>query len=134
MLGRIIVSVGLLILVLMLGLAPMQATSGDNSARLSGPVRLSDAVRWENALASAAIDAQRGNYEQARQSASDFFTFLREETSKDVESVFSQPQKESARSLLAQRDQIIAMLGRGDAASIDLLSDVFVSFRKIMSK
>ena len=134
MLGRIIVSVGLLILVFMLGLAPMQATSGDNSASLSGPARLLDAVRLENALASAAIDAQRGNYEQARQSASDFFTFLREEMSKGVESAFSQAQKDSVQPLLAKRDQIIALLARGDAASTDLLSDVFVSFREVMSK
>ena len=134
MVGRVIVSVGLLILVLMLGLAPMQATSGANSASLSGSARQWDAVRLENALASAAIDAQRGNYEQARQSASDFFTFLREEMSKGVESAFSQAQKDSVQPLLAKRDQIIALLARGDAASTDLLSDVFVSFREVMSK
>ena len=134
MLGRIIVSVGLLILVFMLGLAPMQATSGYDAAGLSGSARQWDAVRLEIALASAAIDAQRGDYEQARQSASNFFAFLREETSKGVESVFSQAQKEGAQSLLAQRDQIMTMLDRSDAASTDLLSDVFVSFRKIMSK
>lgn len=79
MLGRIIVSVGLLILVFILGLAPMRATSGDNSALLADPARQLHAVRLENALASAAIDAQRGNYEQARQAASGFFAFLREE-------------------------------------------------------
>jgi len=134
MVYRIIVSVGLLILVFMLGLAPMQATSGDNSALLANPARQLHAVRLENALASAAIDAQRGDYEQARQAASDFFAFLSEEASKGVESAFSQVQKDGMRPLLAQRDQIITMLGRGDAASTDVLSDVYVSFRKIMNK
>jgi hypothetical protein len=134
MVCRIIVSVGLLILVFMLGLAPMQATSGDNSALLADPARQLHAVRLENTLASAAIDAQRGDYEQARQAASDFFAFLREEASKGAESAFSQLQTDGMQSLLAHRDQIITLLARGDAASAELLSGAYVSFRKVMSK
>ena len=134
MMRRIIISVGLLILVFMLGFAPMWVRSRDNSVRLSDATRQLDVVRLENALASAAIDAQRGDYEQARQSASDFFTLLRAETSKGVESAFSQTQKDGIQPLLAKRDQIITLLARGDAASADLLSDVYVSFREVMNK
>jgi len=50
---------------------------------------------------------------QARQAASDFFTFLRAEMSKDVDSALSQAQEDGAQLLLAQRDQIITLLARG---------------------
>jgi len=85
----------------------------------------------ENDLASAAIGARRGEYETARQVASDFFTALRAETDKGVDSAFSQARIDGAQPLFAQRDQIVTLLARGDGASADLLSDLYVSYRKL---
>ena len=87
----------------------------------------------ENSLASAAIDARRGDYETARQAASDFFTSLRAETSKGVDSALSQAQIDGLQPLLTQRDEIITLLARGDTTSADLLSDLYVSYRKIVN-
>ncbi len=84
-------------------------------------------------LASAAIDARLGDYETARQGASDFFTNLRAETDKGVDSALSQAQKDGAQRLFTRRDEIITLLARGDAASADLLSDLFVSYRKLVN-
>jgi hypothetical protein len=103
------------------------------SSSLAEAERQSSLARMENSLAAAANFAQRGDYETARQDASDFFTFLRAETSEGVESNLSQAQKDGAQPLLAQRDQIITALARGDAASADLLSDVYASYRKLVN-
>jgi hypothetical protein len=85
----------------------------------------------ENALASAAIGARRGEYEAARQDASDFYTALRSETDRGADSPLSQAQIDGAQPLFAQRDQIITLLVRGDGAAADLLSDLYVSYRKL---
>jgi hypothetical protein len=90
-------------------------------------------AKMQNSLGSAAIDARRGDYELARQAASDFFTFLRAETSKGVDSALSQAQKDAAQPLFAQRDQIITLLARGDVASADMLSDLYVAYRKLVN-
>jgi cytochrome P450 len=99
------------------------------SSRLARAERQLSLAKMQNSLASAAIDARRGDCETARLAASDFFTALRAETSTDVDSVLSQAQKDGAQPLLALRDETITLLARGDVASADLLSDLYVSFR-----
>jgi hypothetical protein len=88
----------------------------------------------QNTLASAAIDAQRGDYESARQAASSFFTSLRTEVNKGNDSGFSQAQKEGVEAVFTRRDEIISLLARNDPAATERLSDVYVSFRELMSK
>lgn len=68
------------------------------------------------ALASATIDARSGNYEPARQAASNFFTDLRTEIDKGSESVFDQSQRENLTTLLTPRDEVVTLLSRGDPA------------------
>jgi len=111
----------------------LRGTPDDGTAapRLTSLIALG-AMKWEP-RASAAIDARRGDYETARQAASDFFTVLRAETNKGVDSALSQAQKDGAQPLFTQRDQIITLLARGDAASADLLSDLYVSYRKLVN-
>jgi len=130
---RVIIYVALLLLAFLLGFVPMWLKSRECSSSLSDAERQSSLAKMQNTLASAAIDARRGDYETARQAASDFFTVLRAETSEDIESALSQAQKDGAQPLLAQRDQTITLLARGDAASADLLSDLYVSYRKLVN-
>jgi hypothetical protein len=89
----------------------------------------------QNSLASAVIDARRGEYELARQTASDFFTALREqmEVSPD-KSVITEVQRERLGGLLAGRDEIITLLARSDPAAAERLSDMYVSYRQAMTK
>jgi hypothetical protein len=117
----------------LLGFVPMWIKSRACASRLDEAERQSSLARMENSLVSAAMDARRGDFETARVAASDFFTVLRAATSTDVDSALSQAQKDGARPLLAQRDQIITLLSRGDVASADLLSDLYVSYRKLMN-
>ena len=88
----------------------------------------------ENTLASAAIDARRGDYEPARQSASNFFTSLRAEIDKGNDSFLSRTQIAELQPVLAPRDEIITLVSRSDPASADRLSDLYVSCRRIMKR
>jgi hypothetical protein len=130
---RFIIYVALLLLAFLLGFVPMWFKSRACSSSLAEAGRQSILARMETSLASAAIDARRGDYETARQAASDFFTVLRVETDKGASSALSQAQKDGAQPLFTQRDQIITLLARGDAASADLLSDLYGSYRKLMN-
>ena len=131
---RFILYVALLLLAFLLGLVPMWWVNSQCSSNLAEAERQSSLARMENSLASAAIDAQRGDYETARQAASDFFTSLRTETNKGVDSALSQAEITSLQPLVTQRDEIITLLARGDATSADLLSDLYVSYRTIVNR
>ncbi len=132
MLGFILY-VALLLAVFLRGFVPRWLKSRRCSCRLSEAERQSSLDKMQIGLASAAIDARRGDFETARVAASDFFTALRAETDKGVDSALSQEQVAGVQPLLAQRDQIITLLARGDAASADLLSEVYVSFRRLVN-
>jgi len=93
-----------------------------------------DLARMQNTLASAAIDAHRGDYESARATASSLFTSLRAEASKGDDSILSQAQKDGVEPLFARRDELISLLARNDPAAAERLSDLYVSFRELMTK
>ena len=79
-------------------------------------------------LANAAISARRGEYETARQRASDFFTSLREETERDGGPVYGPEHRETINNILMQRDETITLLARNDPAAADKLSDLYYHF------
>jgi hypothetical protein len=131
---RFILYVALLLLAFLLGFVPMWLKSRECSSSLAEAERQLSLARMENSLASAAIYAQRGDYETARQAASDFFTSLRTEFNSGVDSALSQAEIAGLQSLLTRRDEIVTLLARGDATSADLLSDLYVSFLTIVNK
>jgi len=126
-----ILYVARLLVAFLAGFVPMWLRSRERSSSLSEAVRQSSLAKMQNALGAAAIYARRGDFETARLAASGFFTLLRAETSKGVDSALSQAQIAGLQPLLAQRDEIITLLARGDATSADVLSDVYVSYRKL---
>jgi hypothetical protein len=84
-------------------------------------------------LASAVIDARRGDYEPARQAASQFFTSLRAEIDKGDASDLTQAQRAGLPPLFAGRDEVITLLARSDPAAADRLADLYVAYRKVMN-
>ena len=86
------------------------------------------------ALASATIDAQRGDYESARQYASEFFTALRAEVDKGDGSALSPAQRDGVQPLFAVQDEVITLLARNDPAAAGRFSDLYVSFRELMAE
>ena len=129
-----IIYVVLLVLAFLLGLVPMWWLNSQCSSSLSDAERQSSLVKMQNTLASAAIDARRGDYETARLAASVFFTSLRTEFNRGVDSALSQAEIADLQPLLTRRDEIITLLARGDATSADLLSDLYVSYRTIVNR
>jgi hypothetical protein len=131
---RVILYGALLLVVFLLGFVPMWWKYHESSTSLSDAEHQLSLVTLQNTLASAVIDARLGNYEPARLAASNFFTSLRAETDRGNVSVLSQAQIEGVKPLFTQRDEIITLLARNDPASPDRLSDLYVSYRKIMNK
>ena len=131
---RVSIYAGFLLVVFLLGFVPIWLKSREYSSRLSQVEHRLDIALMENNLASAVIVARRGEYESARQAASLFFNSLRAETDKGNDSALSQTQREGMRSLFVPRDEIITLLARSEAASADRLSDLYVSYRRIMKR
>jgi hypothetical protein len=87
--------------------------------------------RIQNMLASSAIDAQRGEYEPARQEASDFYTALREQLDRNgADAALTSQQRDNLQPLLKERDEMITLLARSDPAAAPRLLDAHATFRK----
>jgi uncharacterized protein with PIN domain len=130
---RYIIYAAVLLVVFLLGLVPMWLRARAATSRLTEIDHQLILVRVQSNLASAVIDARRGDYEPARQAASKFFTSLRAEIDKGDTSNYTQAQREGMQALFAGRDELITLLARNDPASADRLSDLFVAYRKIMN-
>ena len=130
---RLIISAVVLLAIFLLGFIPMWLRARESARGLAESEHQLLLVRMQSNLASAVIDARRGDYEPARQAASQFFTSLSTEIDKGNSSAFTQAQREGLQPLLTGRDDLITLLARSDPASADRLSDLFVSYRKIMS-
>ena len=130
---RVSIYVAVLLAVFLLGFIPMWLKARQCASSLAEAEHQLSLARMQNNLASAVIDARRGDYEPARQTASQFFTSLREEADKGDASVLTQAQREGMKPLFTRRDEIITLLARSDPAAADRLSDLYVSYRKIMN-
>ncbi len=131
---RLLIYAFLILLAFLIGFVPTWLKCREYSSSLTETTHQLGIARIENALASAAIDARRGNYEPARQGASNFFASLQAETDRGNDSAFSQTQRAALPLLLVRRDETITLLARNEPISADRLSDLYVSYRKIMSK
>ena len=130
---RILIYAGVLLVVFLLGLVPMGFKAyllavERNQARHD--LRL---CTIQAALASATIDARLGNYEPARQAASNFFTELRTELDKENDGVFDRTQRESLKPLLVPRDDLVTLLARSDPAAADRLGSMFTTYHKAVA-
>jgi len=131
---RVTIYAVLVLVAFLLGVVPMWLKYRECSVTLSEAEQQLGLARRQNTLASAVIDARRGDYEPARLAASGFFTSLRAETDRGNESALSQAQPEGVQVLFNQRDEIITLLARGDPAAADRLSDLYVSYREIINR
>ena len=122
-----------LFVVFLIGFIPMWLKARESNSRLAEAERQLTLVRMQDTLASAGIYARRGDYEPARQAASQFFTSLRAETDRGEASALTAAQRKGALPLFERRDEIITLLARSDPASADRLSDLYLSYRKNMT-
>ncbi|CAA9393779.1 MAG: hypothetical protein AVDCRST_MAG74-1250 [uncultured Pyrinomonadaceae bacterium] len=111
----------------LLGFLPMWLSARNYANERDAAMKTLRPNVLQNTLATATINARRGEFEQARQQTSDYFTDLRAEYDRE-ESAFSPPQREAVQKILAQRDETITQLARGDAAAVDRLTDLYFNF------
>lgn len=130
---RIIIYTVVLLVIFLLGFIPMWLKARERAASLAQSEHQLTLVSMQNNLASAVIDARRGDYEPARQATSQFLTALRAEIDKGDASNLTPSQRDGVQPLLAARDELITLLARSDPAAADRLSDMYVSYRKIMN-
>ncbi len=130
---RILIYAAVLLIVFLIGFVPMWLKARGSAAELATAQRGLSLARLQNTLASATIDARRGEYEPARLAVSNFFTSLRAEADKPSGSALTESQKQNIQALFAGRDEVITLLARSDPASGDRLADLYESYRKAMS-
>ena len=118
------------LVVFLLGLVPMWLTARARTQERDTAQAALRVSTLQNALASAAIDARRGEYEPARQSASEFFTNLGAEVARGSDSVFNETQLNNLRSMFAVRDDTITLLARSDPAAADRLVELYNTYRQ----
>jgi hypothetical protein len=128
---RIGIYIVVALVIFLLGLIPMWLKASAAASQREAAQRELHLSRMQNMLASSAVDAQRGEYEPARQEASDFFTALREQLDKgETDATLTAPQREGLKPLLPQRDDLITLLARSDPAAGPRLLDMHAAFRK----
>jgi len=129
---RIGVYAVVLLIVFLLGFVPMWLKARSAGIALASAEKQLSLAQMQNSLASAVIDARRGDYEPARVASSQFFTSLLADANKGDDSALNAAQRAAVQPLFTQRDELITLLARSDPAAADRLSDLFASYRKIM--
>ena len=112
-----------------LGFVPMWLAARTRANERNAAQQALRLTQIENALAAAAIQARRGDYEPARRAASTFYTNLRAELDR-ADSGFAVPPRDALQALLAERDQMITLLARSDPAVAERLANTYISYRQ----
>ena len=130
---RIAIIAAIVVVAFLLGLVPMWLKARSAANERDAARRELRLCNLQLKLAAATLQARRGEHEAARQATSDFFTALYNQVhATGGESDLTPQQRESLRPLMNDRDNLITLLARGDPASADRLSDLYVSFQKTM--
>jgi hypothetical protein len=114
---------GLLVGLIPTSLALYQARGERNQAQS----RLR-AVELELSLARSAVLARSGDYNAARDAASNFFSLADGELAA-TDSDLPAAQLSTLRSLLADRDTVITLLARSDPAGADRVAAMYLAYR-----
>lgn len=117
----------------LLGFVPMWIKASRAIEQRDAAQRQVRLGQLQNTLGTAIVDVQRGEFEPARQTTSEFYTNLRSQVDAGNYSVFTATQRESLKSLLGERDEVITLLARSDPAAADRLSTVYSSYLKLTS-
>ncbi len=126
-----VAAVGVIALVaFLLGFLPMWLSARSTENERDAAIKTLRPSVLQNTLATATINARRGEFEQARQQTSEFFTDLRAEVEREP-GAFNAEQIKAAQPLLAQRDETITQLARNDAAAVERLTDLYFAFMQM---
>lgn len=127
------IRIAAVLIAFLLGLVPMWLANRGLTEDLNRTKRELRRSQIQSTLSSAVIDARRAEYEIARQNASSFFTSVRAEMDNSDSDVFNAQEKTRITGLMVSRDDIITLLSRGDPATAERLSDLYVEYQKATS-
>ena len=122
----------ILLLVFLIGLVPMWLQKRDVAANLVTVEKQLHKTEIKGMLLQSIVEAKRGEYEAARQGASDFFTKLNAEIEKGEEGALTETEREKLKTVFANRDALITMLAQRDQASTERLTDIYVDYQNAM--
>lgn len=114
----------------LLGFVPMWLKAGNAIEQRDVAQRAVRLSQLQDSLAAAMVNVQRGEYETARQTTSEFYTNLRHQLDNNG-SIFTTSQREKLRPLLTERDEIITLLARSDPAAADRLFSIYSTYLKL---
>ena len=118
----------------LVGFVPMWLKSSRLNAELFRAERQARVQQIQITFADATLDARRGDYEPARQRMASFFSLVNAELDRGLGSALPSSAPEGLKPLLAQRDDLITLLARGDPASAERLATAYANFRKTIGK
>lgn len=124
---------GVVLVAFLLGLVPMWLMARSNAAERDAALTQLRRSEVSNLLSSSIVEARRGEYERARQGASDFFTRLRAEDEKGDEGFLNTDQRARLNPIFAERDTAITLLAQRDPASLERLTGLYDSYTQTMS-
>ena len=118
----------------LVGFVPMWLKSSRLNTELFRAERQARVQQIQITFADATLDARRGDYEPARQRMASFFTLVNAELDRGIGSALPSSAVAGLKPLLAQRDDLITLLARGDPASAERLATAYADFRTTMGK
>ena len=119
---------GVILAMFLLVVVPVWWESGEITEQRDAAQRELRLSQMQNTLATAVIEAQRGEYEPARQTLNEFFNLLESQINAQGSSGLLETQRENLRPLLAQREELLEQLARSDHAAVERLQNLFVSY------
>ena len=123
-----------LIIVFLAGFIPMWMKANSEAANHSITTKTLTRSEIFNLIATAIVDARRGEYESARQKTSDFYTRLDAQIQSGESSAYSNVQNESLKAAFTNRDAIITLLAQRDPASVERLTDIYLIYRRAVGE
>ncbi len=125
---------GAVVVAFLIGFLPMWMTARGTAAERDAAITELRKSEISGLLSSSIVDARRGEYESARQEASEFFTRLRAEDAKGDQGFLTADQRIKINLILADRDAAITMLAQRDPAALERLTGFYVTYLQTVPK
>ena len=123
-----------LIIAFLVGFIPMWMKANDYAAQNEITKKALARTEISNLAATAIVDSRRGEYEEARQKMSDFYTRLDAEINKGETGAYPADQNDKFKSVFTDRDAIITLLAQRDPASVERLTDIYLIYRQAVGE
>ena len=118
-----------LLIVFLLGLIPVWLQKRQVTQELEATHKQLRKTEIKGLLTTSIVESKRGEYEEARQNTSDFFTRLDAEINKGEESALTSEERGKLKTIFDNRDSTITMLAQRDQASVERLTDIYVLYQ-----